>query len=383
LINFRYHIISLAAVFLALGLGLTLGSTFLDRTFVSALESQLNTLEGNLSDKKAELGEANEELDRATEADAALLDRGLVELAARPLDGMGIVPVVVEGVPSEVVDRFVSVATAAGADVPATLWLQESMDLAETDNLDQLTEALGLDGGSSPEERQTLVADAVSAALLASKGQPSVSGATGVTSAGSPSATTRTSGTTGASGPGSGTTVGVDSGEVGSGDVGSGDTPEPGTSSSGADNLAALLEGGFITATDEGVPISVIDTVPEDAAIVLIAGDGAVVPADGLARPLAVALAKAGPQRLVVSTCIRPGSHKDAAATSSIELRNEQIQPFRSESVITDNASTVDDLERTTGVLATVFAVAAQAEGTVGAYGLADGASGLMPELGG
>ncbi len=42
MINLRYHIISITAVFLALGIGLTLGSTFLDRVTVDTLESQLD-----------------------------------------------------------------------------------------------------------------------------------------------------------------------------------------------------------------------------------------------------------------------------------------------------------------------------------------------------
>ena len=41
MIKLRTHIISLTAVFLALGIGLMLGSTFLDRTFVDALDAQV------------------------------------------------------------------------------------------------------------------------------------------------------------------------------------------------------------------------------------------------------------------------------------------------------------------------------------------------------
>ena len=48
MIKLRTHIISLTAVFLALGIGLMLGSTFLDRTFVDALDAQVKSLNGRL-----------------------------------------------------------------------------------------------------------------------------------------------------------------------------------------------------------------------------------------------------------------------------------------------------------------------------------------------
>ncbi len=48
MINFRYHIVSLIAVFLALGIGLVLGTTFLDDATIDGLERQLDGLENDL-----------------------------------------------------------------------------------------------------------------------------------------------------------------------------------------------------------------------------------------------------------------------------------------------------------------------------------------------
>ena len=42
MINLRYHIVSVVAVFLALGIGLALGSTFVDSILVNELEDQVN-----------------------------------------------------------------------------------------------------------------------------------------------------------------------------------------------------------------------------------------------------------------------------------------------------------------------------------------------------
>ena len=47
MINLRYHIISIVAVFLALGIGLALGSTFVDTILVNELEDQVNEFEAD------------------------------------------------------------------------------------------------------------------------------------------------------------------------------------------------------------------------------------------------------------------------------------------------------------------------------------------------
>ena len=63
MIKLRTHIISLTAVFLALGIGLMLGSTFLDRTFVDALDAQVKSLNGRLEDRTAEVKSLTEVLE--------------------------------------------------------------------------------------------------------------------------------------------------------------------------------------------------------------------------------------------------------------------------------------------------------------------------------
>ena len=45
MINLRYHIVSIVAVFLALGIGLALGSTFVDSILVNELKDQVDEFE--------------------------------------------------------------------------------------------------------------------------------------------------------------------------------------------------------------------------------------------------------------------------------------------------------------------------------------------------
>jgi hypothetical protein len=83
MVNLRYHIVSLTAVFLALGIGLTLGSSFLDRVTVDTLNNQLTALEGQIGETRAE----NRDLGRRA---GALADRDALlgeQLGERVLRG--------------------------------------------------------------------------------------------------------------------------------------------------------------------------------------------------------------------------------------------------------------------------------------------------------
>lgn len=77
MINFRYHVVSLTAVFLALAVGLVLGSTVLNGPMLDALESRVNTMGRENSQLREQVNfleeEVNREQDFATEAAPGLL----------------------------------------------------------------------------------------------------------------------------------------------------------------------------------------------------------------------------------------------------------------------------------------------------------------------
>jgi outer membrane murein-binding lipoprotein Lpp len=55
LINFRYHVISIVAVFLALGLGMLIGAGVLDRVTVAQLNGRVRSLENDLDRSRASI----------------------------------------------------------------------------------------------------------------------------------------------------------------------------------------------------------------------------------------------------------------------------------------------------------------------------------------
>lgn len=67
LINFRYHVVSLTAVFLALAVGLVLGSTVLNGPMLDALENRVNTLGRDNSQLREQVSFLEEEVDREQE----------------------------------------------------------------------------------------------------------------------------------------------------------------------------------------------------------------------------------------------------------------------------------------------------------------------------
>ncbi|HEV3400985.1 MAG TPA: copper transporter, partial [Acidimicrobiales bacterium] len=62
MINLRYHVVSLVAVFLALGVGVVMGSTVIDRVTVDALEAQVDRVENSVKATQAENRRLDEQL---------------------------------------------------------------------------------------------------------------------------------------------------------------------------------------------------------------------------------------------------------------------------------------------------------------------------------
>src|SRR5260370_24313656 len=54
MINFRFHIVSLIAVFLALALGVVMGATVVNRAIVDRLNERIDTVEKNANARKTE-----------------------------------------------------------------------------------------------------------------------------------------------------------------------------------------------------------------------------------------------------------------------------------------------------------------------------------------
>jgi len=119
-IDFRYHLVSIIAVFLALAIGIVLGSTELQGSTLDVLRAENNSLTNKLNDANASLNSA------ATVAGASntFLTNAEPKLLAAMLTGDRIVLVTEPGAPSSIINGIQKAAGYAGAAISGTVALQ-------------------------------------------------------------------------------------------------------------------------------------------------------------------------------------------------------------------------------------------------------------------
>lgn len=144
MINLRYHIVSLTAVFLALGIGVMLGGTYLDKYTVDQLDKNIATAERRISEVRADNRGLQSDVDAAEARELALLADGSSRLLGGELTDVPVLIVLGPGVNNTADDGVRLVLTQAGADVRGSLVLRDRM-LFDSDEVDRpLAEALGI-----------------------------------------------------------------------------------------------------------------------------------------------------------------------------------------------------------------------------------------------
>jgi hypothetical protein len=122
MIDFRYHIVSLVAVFLALALGLFLGSTTLQSTVTHNLRQQAHSVIARNDTLQAENDEANAKLSRQESFSTAVEPYAV----AGKLVNADIVVISAPGVDGDAREALVSSLKTAGASVTADVRLQDA-----------------------------------------------------------------------------------------------------------------------------------------------------------------------------------------------------------------------------------------------------------------
>ncbi len=134
MINFRYHVVSLTAVFLALAIGLVVGTAALNGPVADSLRNQLSSLNKDNSNKRDQVNQYREELNRnqefATELAPAVL--------GGKLTGRRLLLLTLPGSATGTVEGVVKMLATAGATITAQVALQDKFfdPNASTDLLD-------------------------------------------------------------------------------------------------------------------------------------------------------------------------------------------------------------------------------------------------------
>lgn len=349
MINLRYHIVSLTAVFLAIGIGLTLGSTFLDRATVDNFDAQLDNLQTRLGDREERINELEDQVDERGARDAALDEQADVLLTDR-LAGVPTVVISARGLDEADVQATIQSLVVASADVQGVWWLTERWRLDDDGEITDLATVLDEDSTDPSRLRRTAI-DALGGELRerqlqAEDVEPDDTGGDDPAGDDEPIDETTTTSTT---------TTPVE------------DVPE------GLSRIAIvedLVEAGFIEF--EAVPGGPEQARFPDGARLLIAAGSAEVPDDLVIEPLLARMGRAAstPVLAVLTSALqRDGGVSDAVL---VARENESLREV---------VSTVDTVEHFDGRAAVVLALADLGNGTVGHYGLDETASRLLPPV--
>ena len=353
MINFRFHVVSIVAVFLALAIGIAMGTTVIDKVTVDTLRSQLETIEEQRDDARTNADQLTAELNDLRDQMRELGAQGTSELLADRLDGVPVVVVATRGVDKDSVAGLRNALNASGAPDGGTLWLTDKLALTDPSQVQTLSDTLGLSTADAARARTSLVGR-LTAEFMDAASPPVGDGVT-----------TTTTSETGAADP-TGTTTTTAPG-----------TPAESTTTAPVPTetvalLQALHDSGFVDwdapAGADGVALP-----SGGARFVFVSGPGAQVPDTDIVLPVLQSLAASGVAP-VVAAQPSTGTADDVAKNRTVF-----VGAIRGDDVLKTRVSTVDDLEGFLGWAAVVLALEHLPQGQVGHYGVGDGAERLLP----
>ncbi len=167
MINFRFHLVSLVAVFLALAGGIAIGAAVVDRATIDLLEDQLNRAET----RRVETNERNDELRRDVELWGQFAEQADDRLIPTRLVSMRLFFVAVKGIDEEPLTALQEAAVAAGATVQGTLWLTPKWRLETGGQTADLAAGIGGASDERPEALRDRATSRLSGVLASGEGR--------------------------------------------------------------------------------------------------------------------------------------------------------------------------------------------------------------------
>ena len=328
MISFRYLIVTLVAVFLALGLGVLAGTTVLDQGLVSTLKRQTHEAERRASAVQDDLVTAKTTASQLQ----AFVTEAAPFLIQDKLAGQRVVIVTYDGSDPTARNEAVGALQQAGADLVAVLSVTDRMAAADPSSRSDLAALLGIPVETAP---------------------------------------TPTAGSSPRASPGTDHLVRQAAAEVANRLALGGRATGPAPRKS-ADLLSALLEKGFLKSSVSPGDIPSVGG-PNQVVLVLTGGtQPPPVPDSEFMLPLVEALGQHPATWLAVG---ESAEHKD----------DPLVQVVRSDaSLSAGQMVTVDDLdpEHFGGIQLVLGLDALIADGRGGNYGIESGSEGLLPKAG-
>ena len=163
MIDFRYHLISIVAVLLALAIGIATGSGFLGGPLLDQLEAQ----SADLFDRNQRLRDTAEDLNRRLTASGEALSLLEPHLVRGVLSAEQVVLIVVEPSAEALVEEVRRALEDAAGRIATTITLSSKFALAEPADRDELADIVSDSAGAVPSQLRMSAARALGDALAA------------------------------------------------------------------------------------------------------------------------------------------------------------------------------------------------------------------------
>lgn len=367
MVTFRFYVVSTVAFFLALSVGVVVGSV-LDGRIADSLQDRLDGVEQSLDDTVASIDAKNDaivEMDRYIDESApfAVQDR---------LAGTTTLVTVETGIDGSVADDLVRRLHQAGSRVEGVVWLDRRLDLADEQDRRLVAGLVGLAESTDPEDLRA----ALWASVVATAGGGVPPGTTGSTTTvaepsepdGAVGSTTIAPTPTTVPPP---TTVPLTTTTVPS-STGSGTAPAPLGLVFEQSPLADLAEAGLVRfqSMDGGAA----DVPAVELMVTTLSGPDSTLADPGvISGEIVAASASAG-----VPTVMAAAVAQSETLETVLKVDRSDLLPAPDVADST-SISTVNDLEWVAGRVATALALADLRDGRSGRYGLGPDVDGVLP----
>ncbi|MEO1064895.1 MAG: copper transporter [Actinomycetota bacterium] len=340
MINLRYHIVSIVAVFLALGIGIAMGTSFIDGVIVERLESSLEELENQRDEDAEELARLNEALARDEVDDDTFVLAATGAVFSKRLEDVPVMIITADGVDDDAVAFTRRALAASGATFGGVVSVSSRLDLDDPETLVAVANVLRID--ADPEIVRDELARRLGLTLL-------------------PEAPQLVAGS-----------IGSRLGDVAAAVLASPESPDldqPGDVLGPDDDLfPVLVAAGLLDYDPAGVVAPDLNQLPRLGTRFLVAGGPDIDPAaGGVLRLVVLQLLRSEPPPVVVASTVGPTG--DAPFLDS----------FRGDGSFAGLVPTVDGLGTIEGVTAAVLALDGIGELGPADYGRREDATSLLP----
>lgn len=353
MINLRYHIVSITAVFLALGIGIAMGSSFLSDAAVDQVSRNIESTRNEARAARAEAGELRDEAAQRDQRERDERAQAAARLFRDHLDGVPVLLLTVGGVDEESLELLRTALVGSEADYAGTLAITDGVE-AVGDDADTVARLLDREGATEGELHTALVEE-VAAELMVAAEPPTEDDQ-------EPEGTTTTTTTAPVVPPPTSDPVGTTT-----------TTAPPAVEEPAAPELLrGLVQDGILDfePAEEGRGIDEVLATPGHR-YVIVSGAGAEVSDGDFFRPLLRAMTEDGPAPVVVaSAAVGEGAEAD---------RDAVVGPLLAEDVIAARVTTVDDLESLSGLMAVMLGLDDLGRDRRGHYGVGPGADSQLP----